>query len=53
MERLVAQGYTKVEGADFDEKFSALARLESVRLLLGIPCMLKFRLFQIDVKVPF
>ncbi|MCI10538.1 gag-pol polyprotein, partial [Trifolium medium] len=34
--RLVAQGYTQVEGIDFDETFAPVARLESIRLLLGV-----------------
>jgi hypothetical protein len=29
-ERLVAQGYTQVEGFDFDEIFAPVARLESI-----------------------
>lgn len=44
--RLVAQGY-------FDETFSLVARLESTRLLLGILCMMKSRLYQMDVKSAF
>jgi len=43
--RLVAQGYTQVEGLDFDETFAPVARLESIRLLLGVSCILKFKLF--------
>jgi hypothetical protein len=31
---LVAQGYTQVEGLDFNETFAPVARLESIRLLL-------------------
>jgi len=51
--RLVVQGYTQVEGLDFDETFAHVARLESIRLLLGMPCILKFKLFQMDVKSVF
>ncbi|MCH79438.1 gag-pol polyprotein [Trifolium medium] len=51
--RLVAQGYTQVEGLDFDETFAPVARLESIRLLLGLTCILKFKLFQMDVKSAF
>ena len=50
---LVAQGYTQIEGVDFDETFSPMARLDSIRLLLGVACILKFKLFQIDVKSAF
>lgn len=51
--RLVAQGYTQVEGIDFNETFAPVARLESVRLLLAIACHLKFKLYQMDVKSAF
>ena len=51
--RLVAQGYTQVEGINFDETFAPVARLESIRLLLSIACLIGFRLFQMDVKSAF
>ena len=51
--RLVAQGYTQVEGVDFDETFAPVARIESVRLLLAIACHLKITLHQMDVKSAF
>ena len=51
--RLVAQGYSQVEGIDIDETFAPVARLESIRLLLGISCLLKIKLFQMDVKSAF
>lgn len=51
--RLVAQGYTQVEGLDFDETFALVARLDSIRLLLGVACILKFKLFHIDVNSAF
>ena len=50
---LVAQGYSQVEGLDFDETFAPVARLESVRLLIAIACHLKLTLFQMDVKSAF
>ncbi|CAM8908673.1 unnamed protein product [Rhodiola kirilowii] len=51
--RLVAQGYTQIEGIDFDDTFAPVARLESIRLLLAVACYLKFKLFQMDVKSAF
>ncbi|CAL9007919.1 unnamed protein product [Prunus brigantina] len=51
--RLVAQGYTQVEGLDFDETFAPVARLESVRLLLAIACHLGIKLYRMDVKSAF
>jgi len=51
--RLVAQGYTQIEGVDFDETFSPVARLESIRILLSISCHLGFKLYQMDVKSAF
>lgn len=37
--KLVAQGYYKVKGIDFDELFAPIARLESICLLLSISCL--------------
>ena len=44
-DRLVPQGYTQVEGLDFDETFTSIARLESIRLLMGFSCTLRFKLY--------
>ena len=51
--RLVGQGYTQIEGMDFDETFAPVSRLESIRLLLSVSSILKFKLFQMDVKSAF
>ena len=51
--RLVAQGYTQIEGIDFDETFAPVARLESIQLLLAIACFLHIKLYQMDVKSAF
>ncbi|XP_062103169.1 uncharacterized protein LOC133814190 [Humulus lupulus] len=50
---LVVQGYTQIEGVDFEETFAPVARLESVRLLLVVACYMKFKLYQMDVKSAF
>ena len=51
--RLVAQGYTQVEGANFNESFTPVARLESIRILMSIACTMNFKLYQMDVKCAF
>ena len=49
----MAQGYTQVEGVDFDESFAPMARLESVRILMSIACTMNFKFYQMDVKCAF
>ena len=51
--RLVTQGYSQVEGVDFDEIFSLVACMESIRVLLALACHLKFKVYQMDVKTTF
>ena len=51
--RLVAQGYTQVEGIDFDETFAPVARLEAIRILLAYANHHDITLYQMDVKSAF
>ena len=51
--RLVAQGYSQVEGLDFEETFAHVARLEAIRILLIFATSKGFKLFQMDVKSAF
>ena len=51
--RLVAQGYSQMEGADYDETFAPVAGMESIRILLALACQLKFKFYQMDVKTAF
>ena len=51
--RLVAQGFTQVEGLDFEETFAPVARLEAIRILLAFAVSKGFRLYQMDVKSTF
>ena len=51
--RFMSQGYTQVEGVDFDESFAPVARLESICILLSIACTMDFKLYQMDVKCAF
>ena len=51
--RLVAQGYTQVEGIDFDETFAPVARLEAIRILLAYANHNDILLYKMDVKSAF
>ncbi|KAA0063011.1 F5J5.1 [Cucumis melo var. makuwa] len=51
--RLVAQGYTQIEGIDFGETFAPIARFETIRLLLNFSYLRHIKLFQMDVKSAF
>ena len=50
---LVAQGYSQVDGIDFDETFAPVARLESICILLAYASHHNFKLHQMDVKSAF
>jgi hypothetical protein len=51
--RLVAQGYSQVEGLDFGETFAPIAHLETIIILLAFAASKGFKLYQIDVKSVF
>jgi hypothetical protein len=51
--RLVAQGFTQVEGLDFEETSAPVARLEAIRMLLAFVVHHEFNLYEMDVKSAF
>ena len=51
--RLVAQGYTQVEGMDYGETYAPVARLESIRILLAYANHHDITLYQMDIKKCF
>ena len=51
--RLVAQGFTQVEGLDFEETYAPVARVEAIRMLLAYAAHHNFKLYQMDVKSAF
>jgi hypothetical protein len=51
--RLVAKGYSQVEGIDFGEIFSLVAKLTSIRFILSVVVAFDFEVEQMDVKTTF
>jgi hypothetical protein len=51
--RLVAQGFSQVEGLVFVETFAHVAHLEAIRIILAFAASNGFKLYQMDVKSTF
>ena len=51
--RLVAKGFRQKQGIDYDETFSPVAMLKSIRILLAIASHYDYEIWQMDVKTAF
>jgi hypothetical protein len=51
--RVVAQGFSQVEGLDFGETFAPVTCLEAIRILLAFARSKGLKLYQMDVKSAF
>ena len=49
--RLVAKGYRQVQGVDYNEIFSTIAMLKSVRIMLAVAIFCE--IWQMDIKTAF
>ena len=49
--RLVAKGFRQVQGVDYNEIFSTVAMLKSVRIMLAVAMF--YEIWQMDVKTEF
>nr|GEY31818.1 hypothetical protein [Tanacetum cinerariifolium] len=50
---LVAKGYARKEGVDFEESFALVARLEAIRLFIAYDAHKSFTVYQMDIKTAF
>ncbi|KAM1027850.1 hypothetical protein ACFX2A_041559 [Malus domestica] len=51
--RLVAKGYRQREGIDYEETFSPVAMIKSIRILLAIAAYHDYEIWQMDMKTAF
>ena len=51
--RLVTEGFTQKERIDYEETFSPVAMLKSIRILLSIATVLDYEIWQMNVKTAF
>ena len=50
---LSQKGFRQVQGVDYDESFSLVAMLKSVRIMLAIAAFYDYEIWQMDVKTAF
>jgi hypothetical protein len=51
--RFVAWGFSQIEGIDYDETFSPVARYSSIRSILALSTQMGWRIHQMDLKTTF
>ncbi|KAH9161813.1 hypothetical protein LEN26_001247 [Aphanomyces euteiches] len=51
--RLVAQGFTQIEGIDYTDIFAPVIRISSIRVLLALAAMFSFKVYHMDVQTAF
>ena len=52
-EIFIARGFSPKEGIDYEETFAPVARYTSIRSVLSLATMMKWKIHQMDVKTAF
>ena len=52
-DRLVAKDFRQVQAVDYDETFSPIVMLKSVRIMLAISAFYDYEIWQMDVQTAF
>ena len=52
-ERFVAHGFSQKEGIDYEETFAPVARYNSIKSVLALAAVMKWKIHQMDVKTAF
>ena len=52
-ERFVARGFSQKEGIDYEETFAPISRYTSIRSVLALAVVMKWKINQMDVKTAF
>jgi hypothetical protein len=51
--RLVVKGFRQVQGVDYDDTFSPVAMLKSIRIILAIAAYFDYEIWKMDVNTAF
>jgi hypothetical protein len=51
--RFVAQGFSQKEGIEYEDTFSPMGRYTSIRTILWLYLVMKWKMHQMDVKTSF
>ncbi|GJY52604.1 retrotransposon protein, putative, ty1-copia subclass [Tanacetum coccineum] len=49
---LVAKGFTRTYGVDYEETFSPIAGIRAIRILIAIAAFYDYEIWKMDVKLP-
>jgi len=51
--KFLAKGYSQVEGIDYEETFSPVARYSSIKSILALSAQMRWKIHQMDMKTTF